>query len=279
MNNMKILGDSACDLTKELEIELNAERAVPFYLDIGNETFVDDDSLSMSELLSKMKACTSKMGSACPSPANWMDAFIKADGGFAVTISSKLSGMYQTARIGLEMAKSEVPGLVGHVFDSKSAACGEVLVALKIRKFAENGMEFDAIVKKVESFIERMKTFILLEDVSNLVKNGRMSKIKGALVSVMGIKPVLCSKDGEIDLFGKLRGSTNTADKLLDCIAQRKRKTEGEDLVISHCNNISLAEELRDKARERFGFGRVLVLETKGLTSLYASDKGVVLSF
>jgi DegV family protein with EDD domain len=278
MENMKILGDSACDLTKELEIELNAERAVPFYVDIGKETFVDDDNLSMPDFIAKMKACVGKMGSATASPEQWKDVFVKAGGGFAITITSKLSGMYQAAKIGLEMAKEEVAGLIGHVFDSKSAACGEVLVAIKIRQFIKDGLSFDDIIKKVESFIEEMKTFILLEDPSNLVKNGRMSKITGTLVSVLGIRPVLCSKDGEIDLYGKLRGS-NIAGKLLDSISESKRQTKGTDLVISHCNNPSLANELRDKARERFDFGSIIVLETNGLTSLYACDKGIIFSF
>ena len=204
---------------------------------------------------------------------------MKAGGGFAITISSKLSGMHETAKMGLEMAKNEIAGLLGYVFDSKSAACGEVLVALKTRQFIESGLAFDAIIKKVEHFIEEMKTFVLLEDVSNLVKNGRMSKMKGTLVNVLGIRPVLCAKDGEIDIFGKLRGSSNIAGKLLDCIAQCKRKIQGDVLIISHCNNLSLAEELRDKAREMFDFGRILILETKGLTSLYACDKGIILSF
>jgi len=279
MNNIKILGDSCCDLTKELEVELNAERAVPFYLDIGNETLVDNDALSMSDFMAKMKACTGRMGSACPSPAHWMDAFIKAGGGFAVIISNKLSGMYQTAKFGLEMAKEEVPGLIGHVFDSKSAACGEVLVALKLRQFIESELSFDTIVKKVENFIEEMKAFVLLEDVSNLVKNGRMSKIKGTVVNMLGIKPVLCANDGEIDIFDKLHGSSNIAVKLLDCIAKCNREIKVDDLIISHCNNLSLAEELRDKAGERFDFGRILILETKGLSSLYACDKGIILSF
>ncbi|MDR2737004.1 MAG: DegV family protein [Gracilibacteraceae bacterium] len=279
MYKTKILADSACDLSKELAAELNAERAVPFYLDIGDETFVDDGSLSIADLLAKMKACTTKMGSACPSPAQWMDIFIKAGGGFAVTISSKLSAMYQTAKLGWEMAKNEVPELVGHVFDSKSASCGEVLVAMKIRQFIESGLGFDGVVKKVESFVEEMRTFILLEDVSNVVKNGRMSKIKGTIVNVLGVKPVLCNKDGEIDLFGKFRGSSNVAGKLLDCVAQCKREIKGNELVISHCNNLSLAEELRDEARKRFDFGRILILETGGLTSIYACDRGIILSF
>ena len=99
------------------------------------------------------------------------------------------------------------------------------------------------------------------------------------MANILGIKPVLCANDGEIDVFGKLRGSSNLADKLLDCIAQCKKKTNGEDFVISHCNNLSLAEDLRDKASELFDFGRILILETKGLSSLYACDKGIILSF
>jgi len=208
-----------------------------------------------------------------------MDAFAKAGGGFAVTVSSKISGMHQAAKMGLEMAKNEVAGLIGHVFDSKSASCGEVLVAIKIRQFIESGLGFDAVVKSVEGFIEEMSTFVLLEDISNIVKNGRMSKIKGVLVNVLGIRPVLFAKDGEIDIFGMLRGSSNLAGKLLDCIAQCKRKIKGDELVISHCNNLPLAQELRAKAGERFGFGKIYILETKGLSSLYACDKGIILSF
>jgi len=279
MDELRIITDSCCDLTPELERELNAERSIPFFLNVGSETFVDDETLVMSDFMAKMKACTGKMGSACPSPEKWKDAFIRAGGGFAVTISSKLSAMYQTAKLGLEMAKDEVSGLIGHVFDSKSAVCGEVLTAMKVRQFSRSESRFEDVVHKVENFIEEMKTFILLEDVSNLVKNGRMSRIKGTIVQVLGIKPVLQNKDGEIDTYARLRGSSNIAGKFLESIAQYKRKTKGQDLVISHCNNPTLAEEVRAKAQEMFDFGRILVLETYGLSSLYSCDKGVVLSY
>ncbi|MCL2343444.1 MAG: DegV family EDD domain-containing protein, partial [Firmicutes bacterium] len=251
----------------------------PFYIEVGGETLIDDETLFLPELMSKMKACTGKMGSAIPSQEQWANAFVTAGGGFAVTISSKLSGMYQAAKIGLEMARDEVAGLIGHVFDSKSASCGEVLVALKIHQLQKSGMPFDIIVKMVEHFIGEMRTFFLLDDVSTLVKNGRMSKIKGTLVTVLGIKPILCDRDGEIDLSGQLRGAANVAPRLLDCITESKRDTDGNNLVIAHCNNPSLAEELRKKALERFHFARIIILETRGLSSLYASDKGIIFSF
>ncbi|MDR1892744.1 MAG: DegV family EDD domain-containing protein, partial [Oscillospiraceae bacterium] len=209
----------------------------------------------------------------------WKNAFLKAGGGFAVTISGKLSGMYQVAKIGLEMAQKEVQGLIGHVFDSKSAACGEVLVAVKIRQWIESGLNFEELVQKVEQFVDKMKTFFVLDDVSNLVKNGRMGKITGTLVSVLGIKPVLGAKDGDIELYGKVRGVSNIAGKLLDTIAECGRKLKGEELVITHCNNLKLAKELGERAKARFGFGKVIILPTGGLSSFYACNKGIIISF
>ena len=279
MENMKILGDSSLDLTKELETELNAQRTVPFYLDIAGETIVDDENLSMPDFMAKMNACTGKMGSACPSPEKWKDVFLKAGGGFAITISGKLSAMYQVAKLGLEMAKNEVAGLIGYVFDSKSASCGEVLIAMKIRQFIKNGLSFEGVVKKVDQFIAEMKTFVVLEDTSNLVKNGRMSPIKGTIVKALGIKPILYANDGEIDMCGRVRGSAKIVDKLIDSVAECHRELEGSDLVISHCDNPKLANELGDKLQKKFGFGRVLILKTKGLSSLYAADKGIIFSF
>jgi len=279
LSDLKILCDSCCDLSDELAKELNAERAVPFHIEVGGEYMVDDDNLSVPDLLKKMKKCTSKMSSACPSPEYWKDVFMKAGGGFAITISGKLSGMYQSAKIGLEAVRNEVSGFIGHIFDSKSAACGEVLVAYKIRQFEKKGLPFDSVVKEVENFISNMKTFFVLDDVSNLVKNGRMSKITGALVSVLGIKPVLGAKNGEIELYGKVRGSSNIAGKLVDTIAECGRKIDGDELVITHCNNHSLVEELTKQINDRFDFGRIMVLETKGLSSFYACDKGIILSF
>ena len=279
MVDIKILGDSSLDLTDELELELNAQRAVPFYLDIEGETLIDDENLSMPDFMAKMRASTTKMGSACPSPETWKDAFIKAGGGFAVTISGKLSAMYQVAKLGLDMAKTEASGLIGHVFDSKSASCGEVLIAMKIRQFIKNGLSFENVVKKVEQYIEDMKTFILLEDTSNLVKNGRMSPIKGAIVKTLGIKPILCANDGEIDVCSRVRGSAKIIDKLIDTVAGCNRELKGNDLVISHCDNPALANELGEKLQKKFGFGRVLIIKTKGLSSLYACDQGIIFSF
>jgi DegV family protein with EDD domain len=260
-----------------MKAELGAEDTVPFHINIAGESIVDDDTLSVPVLLQKMKACTERMTSSCPSPYDFKQAFVNAGKSFAVTISSKLSGSFSSALIGAQMAREE--GAETHVFDSQSAVCGEVLIAYKIRELLNNGEPRGTVIETITRFIDDMKTLFVLDDVSNLVKNGRMSKIAGALVSMLGIKPLLGAKDGEIELCGKVWRDQSVADRLLDAIAECGRVIDGDDLVIAHCNNPTLAEELLEKAKRRFRFGKTRIIETRGLSSFYACDKGVVLSF
>jgi DegV family protein with EDD domain len=258
--------------------DLNAAEPIPFYINVADETFVDDGTLQVPTMLEKMRQCKEKMTSACPGPAIWKDAFIKAKKSFAITLSKKLSGSYSSASAGLKLAQEE-SGCEGYVFDSQSAACGEVLLAHTLDEFIKANLSFDEIIRKAEAFIANMKTYFVLDDVSNLVKNGRMSKITGLVVNVMSIKPVLGAKEGEIALVGKVRGVKNIADKLIECIGLSGRKLDKSTLVISHCNNIGLASEIAKKARERFRFRDCKIIETGGLSSFYACDKGVILSF
>ena len=278
MSEYRIITDSCADLTEELKKEFGAEEMIPFYMHIAGETFVDDHTLSIPVLLQKMKECTEKMASSCADPDAWKLAFEKARKAFAVTISSKLSGCYASANIGLNMAKEE-SNCEGYVFDSKSAVSGETLLALKIREFINQGLPMEDIIKMGEDFISKMRTFFVLDDVSNLVKNGRMSNVKGIIVQILGLRLILGSKDGAIELFDKVRGVKGIADKMVSMIAASGRIINGDDFVISHCNNLALAQEIVDKARAQFNFGKMRIIEMKGLSSFYACDRGVCMSF
>ncbi|MDR2505838.1 MAG: DegV family EDD domain-containing protein [Oscillospiraceae bacterium] len=279
LGEYKLLGDSSCDLTAQQKLELNYSESIPFVVQLGGEAIIDEPPIDIPSFLAKMKACTGKMGSACASPERWKEAFIRAGGGFAVTLSSKLSGMHQSALIGLEMAKEEIAGLIGHVFDSKSAVCGEVLLAMKIREFSNETNHLATLVERVNRFTDNMKTLFVLDDISNLVKNGRMSKIKGTIVTALGIKPLLAANDGEIELHGTVRNKNKITAKLVEAIGRCGRTINGDTLVIAHCRNLPLAEELAEYANRTYKFGKTFIQDTGVLSSFYASHKGIIVSF
>lgn len=275
---MKLIADSCCDMTPQLRDELELT-SVPLTLRVDEKEFIDDQSLDQAEFMQSMKASPNPARSAAPSPAAYLESFRHDGPSFAITLSSKLSQSYASAELAKSMAAEEGYEDV-HIFDSQSAAAGETLVALKAKEYIDEGNDFKTIVERVEEFISNMKTYFVLEDYSNLEKNGRLNKVTGRLISVLNIKLVMGSDgEGNISLYKKARGIPQAMNKLIGLVESSGKKTKGEKLVISHVNNLSQASDLARRIREKFQFKDIVVVPAGGLTSLYAYDKGIVLAF
>lgn len=274
----KIIVDSCCDITPQLKDRLDLT-SVPLTMNLGKREFTDNDSLDLTRFMAEMKACTEKVGSAAPPPVLYQEAIENARSSFVVTLSSQLSGSYASAVTGKTLAE-ENGGADTYIFDSKSASAGEVLVAVKIRELLLKGLPRHHIIQTVNRFIENMKTYFVLERYDNLQKNGRLNKITGKLIHLMNIKLVMGSDEsGNIALYAKPRGINQMMEKLLSLIESSGKRTEGENLVISHCNNPGLAKRLETAIKQRYRFKEIFIVPTGGISSLYADDKGIVLAF
>lgn len=273
----RIIADSSCDLTPELRTEWGVT-TVPFIMTLGEKSITDDDTLDLQGFIEEMNNCKERIGSASPSPLLYKEAFQGSHCSFAITLSSKLSGSYSSAMMGKSLAEEECADV--HVFDSKSATAGEVLVALKIRKMISSGIQKSEIISSIESFISGMKTYFALDSVDNLMKNGRLNKITGKLINVLHIRPIMgADGDGNIALFSHARGQNQVLEKLADTIEASGKDTKGESMVITHCNNPELAGKLMNIIKNRYNFKEILILQTKGLSSVYTSNKGIVMAF
>ena len=136
------------------------------------------------------------------------------------------------------------------------------------------------IIRTINRFIENMKTYFVLDRYDNLQKNGRLNRIAGKLISVLNIKLVMGSDgNGNIALYAKLKGINQMVEKFLSLIENSGKKTDGENLVISHCNNPGLAERLKSAIEQRYHFKEIFIVPTGGISSLYADDGGIVLAF
>ena len=273
----KLVVDSSCELVPILKDELNAQ-SVPLKMTVDKTEYIDNDQLDVNAFLKHMNSFKGQAKSSCPSPGEYAEEFSGADTIFAVTLSSQLSGSYSSAVIAKEMAAQN--GIDVHVFDSKSASAGELLVALKIKEFIDLCLDTNQIVKNVMNFIDNMKTFFVLENLDNLVKNGRMTKIVAHIASVLNIRAVLGSdSDGNIAYYGKARGTKQAIIKLSETIGNHSKDTEGKTLVITHCNNKENANILKQLIENKFNFKEILVVATNGLSSMYANVGGLIVAF
>ncbi|MCF6461512.1 DegV family protein [Clostridium sp. Cult3] len=276
--NYKIVADSSCDLNQQLKEKMDIG-LVPLKIDVEDKSFVDDHSMDVKELLLAMKNSNEPVRTSSPSPGDFLSQYEKGENVFVVTLSSALSSTYSNAVLAKNIAL-ETSNKFIHVFDSLSASVGETLVSLKIFELIQKNFNPKEIVKKVEEYIEGMKTFFILESLDNLMKAGRISKTMGHIASMLSIKPIMGGdEDGTIKLVEKVRGSKRAFKRLVDIIGEQGENFEDKILGIAHCNALEKAEELKRSVEEKYNFKEIIIVETAGLSTAYANDGGIIVAF
>lgn len=275
----KIIIDSCGELLEEWKNNEHFE-SVALTLNVGGENIIDDETFDQADFLKKVAACPECPKSACPSPERYMRAFdCDADHIYAVTLSAELSGSYNSAVLGSNLLNEEKPGRQIHVFNSRSASVGQTLIAMKIQECEEAGYSFDKVIETVDAYIAGQHTFFVLDNLETLRKNGRLSKAKALVASALKIKPVMGSTDeGSICQLDKARGMNKALVKMAEQIVAKTQDSETKTLAISHCNCHERAVLLRNALQERMNVKDIVILDTAGVSSMYANDGGVIVA-
>ncbi|KOA20284.1 DegV domain-containing protein [Clostridium homopropionicum DSM 5847] len=279
MVKVKIVADSSCDLSEDIKKSLNIELA-PLILQLKDKEYVDDDKLDVMGYIKDMEMCEVAPKTSCPSPEEYMKKYQGEDSVFVVTLSSKLSGSYNSAVLAKDLFLDEIGNKFIHVFDSLSASVGETLVALKINELSKKDIEELEIVEIVTKYIHEMKTFFLLESLEHLAKAGRLNPIIAKVANMLSIKPIMGStKEGTIRLVEKTRGYKKAFGRLLDIIGEEGESLEQKVLGIAHCNCFERAQKFKEEVLKKYNFQDVFIVEMAGLSSTYADDGGIVIAF
>ncbi|HHU78295.1 MAG: DegV family protein [Caldicoprobacterales bacterium] len=277
--NYSIIADSCCDVSEEMKKETGVE-LVPLTLRIDDNEYVDDHTLDIKAYLKAMKESRTSPKTACPSIQDFLDRFRERENIFVVTLSSKLSGTYNSAMQAKAIILEEFKDKFIHVFDSMSAAAGETLVHLKIHEHLKNNLKNTEIVDKVTGYIKEMKTFFLLENLDNLSKSGRLNPIIAKAANLLSIKPIMGDdNNGTIRLVDKVRGYERAFQRLVDIIGEEGRALEEKILGIAHCNCLQRALKFKDEVMKRYNFKDIVVVEMAGVSTTYADQGGLVIAF
>ncbi|MGM0549102.1 MAG: DegV family protein [Bacillota bacterium] len=275
----KIIVDSCCDLTKEIKERFNISTA-PLSIDIEDEHFVDNQNLDREKLLKTMKNSDQAPKTASPGPGPFLDLYRQHENSFVITLSKELSASYQNAVLAKDLLVEEAEDKFVKVFNSFSASVGETMIAYKLGELIEAGLERKEIIKKAEKYIKEMNTLFVLDSLDNLVKAGRMGKLKGKIASFFNIKPVLAgTPEGTITLADKARGSKRAIRKLIENVGERGENLEEKILGIAHCNALEKAEYIKQEAAKKYNFREIIIVETAGISTVYANEGGIVLAF
>lgn len=274
----KIIVDSCGELPDKLKEDGRFE-TVSLEIFVDDFHIVDDETFDQAVFLRKVKESPNCPKSTCPSPERYMKAYdCDAEHVYAVTLSSQLSGSYNSAELGKNLYLEEHSGKQIHIFDSKSASIGETLIAMKIQECEESGCSFDEVVEKVDAYIAEMNTFFVLETLETLRKNGRLSNLKAFVASALNIKPVMgATPEGTICQLDQARGITKALDKMIANMMEKTKNQEQKILAISHCNCPERARSVMEKVKKLGNFKDIFMIDTAGISSMYASDGGIIM--
>jgi DegV family protein with EDD domain len=275
--SFKLVIDSCCELPKEYENDPRIE-FIPFVMDVGERQVVDDESFDQQQFLQWLAECPSCPKSSCPSPERYMQSFDSgaADDIYVVTISSKLSGSYNSAvcaqQLYLEKHEKNI-----HVCDSEAAVAGEGRIALKLLELAEQGLPFAEVAARLDAFRDEMRTYFVLDNLETLRKNGRLTGVKAIVASTLCIKPVMGADKGTIIQKCQAIGIKKALTKMVDIVIKERPDALVERLLIAHCNCLERAHEVKKLLEEKANYKEIVIVSCKGLSTMYANDGGVVI--
>ena len=275
---LNLVSDSSCDLfSGELRSPSAQLTVVPMCLHVGGQDYPDQPELNIPELLEKLASYPSS--SACPSPAAFANAFEQGDETICVTISANLSGAYNAAMAARHMVLAEHPEKKIFVLDSLATSGVMILLLRKAAQLAEQGLPFEELCAQLQAYHRSTKICFTLEHFDNLVKNGRMPPLAGTLLQTLGIRIIAdATPEGTIHVAKKARGEAHTAKAIAQLMNDAKDCT-GCHVIICHCQNPAGAERLRTVILEQTAAAEVEILDCHGLTSFYAMDKGLIISY
>ena len=274
-----LVADTACDLYTLDGGEGTFDfTTIPFSIRIGGKEYIDDERMPIDEMLEANETHAEIAQTACPSPENWRQKFSAPGPVIAFTISSALSGSYNSACTGRDMVLEEEPDKQIAVIDSKATGPEEAMLIWRARDLILAGKTIEEIEKDLNETAEKIHTSFALSSYRNLIKNGRVSRLIGFIAGHLGFWGIgVGDEKGEIAIRGKARGSKSMVRFLVEEIT--RVGVAGKQILISHCRNLKDAEALKAALEAAFAGIEVLIQEARGLDSFYAERNGLIIGY
>ncbi len=273
MHSIKIVVDSSANLT---ELDSVSFACAPLKIVTAEKQYVDTKSLDVHEMVKELYSYSGKSSTSCPNTNDWMSAFGDAEEIICFTITSSLSGSYNSAYTAKQVYEDMYPERRVLVVDSLSAGPEIALMAEKAAELISDGVGLDEIEKRLGSY--KTELVFVLESMKNLANNGRISKLAAAAAGILGVRAVgKASDQGTLEMLSKSRGASRA---LADMIGHMKDMGyNGGKVRIAHCLNAQTANQLRGRLETLYPSADIIIEECRGLCSFYAEKGGMLVGF
>ena len=275
MRKLKIVSDSSSDLLKLDNADFDFS---PMKILTDEREFVDDRNLDVNEMATYLENYKGKSRTSCPNPSDWLEAFGDADDIICVTITSALSGSYNSACVAKQIYEAENEGKRVFVLDTLSAGPEITLIVKKLEEYLKNGMDYDTVCGRIKAYIKQTGLVFMLKSLNNFANNGRLSPLVARIAGFAGICIVgKASDEGTLEPTHKCRGEARSIETIIKDLSAMGLKNG--KVSIAHCQNEEGALKLKNLISEKFKNAQVEIHKLRGLCSFYAEKGGFLVGF
>jgi len=215
---VKIVTDSSSDIPLELAKKLDIA-VVPVYIYFGDKAYKDGVDIGPDELYKRLVEGPIYPTTTQPIPADFSETYTAlskdADAIVSIHLPTKVSGTYNAALQGLEIAK---PKCEVHVFDSLSVSVGLGLIVIAAAQVANRGGKLAEVLEETRKAISKTQMRGLLDTLQYLLKGGRITKTRALVGALLNVKPILKMRDGELIQAGMARSYTKGVEQVFEFV-------------------------------------------------------------
>lgn len=273
--NYKIVADSSVDM---LDLKKVPFDIAPLKIITDKTEYIDNEKLDVQKMTDELSSYKGRSSTSCPSVEDWLKAFGDSEYVFCITITSGLSGSYNSACIAKQEYENQFLNRKVFVIDSLSAGPELKLIAEKLEELILKDLDFCSICEQIKEYQKKTNLVFCLESLTNLANNGRVSNTVAKIAGILGIRLIgKASEVGTLEPLNKSRGEKKALTTILKIMNEMGYK--GGKVRISHCFNASFAQMLSTILKGEYGAKDIQIYATKGLCSFYAEKGGVLIGF
>lgn len=225
MDKIALITDSSCDLDEGELKKYNIEM-LPFRIIYSDREYLDKIDITAEELYRTLKTETPTTSLPDLSYTEEVIERLKKEGYnkiFAITVSSKLSGTFNSLRL----ISENYPELDFYLFDTRTLGFPVGAITIQVAKMIQAGKEFNEIQEELESIRERVHGFITVGSLEHLIRGGRIGKVAGTIGQMLHLNPIISSSDeGVLYTYTKVRGRKKAISKLKEILRDYLSKSK-----------------------------------------------------